>query len=525
MGLRQRLRAFMEPAPRTHITPIRRQASYGGARTDRLYQDWYAPISSADYEIRQSARLLRARARQLVRDNAYAAGFVDEVANNVIGVQGIQLEAAVTTIAEELHDPTNDAIESSWADFCNPENCSADGIDDMAQMQRLAIQTVVVDGEALYRKLRYYDNAHGFALASIDADQLDEFYNELPKVPGGNEIRMGVEITQYGKPVAYHLWTRHPSDAGMRMRERVPAEDIIHLFIRTRPRQTRGVTWFAPVLASFKMYDGYTEAELVAARTAAAKMGFIVTKTTDGVGPSPDTAKPSEPRQMEAAPGIIEELDRGKEFQEWDPKHPSVAFKEFSNVILRGVARGLGMSYMTFTGDLQGTSYSSGRIGLLPERDRWRVLQHFMAVRFCRVVYRDWTTYARLTGALTVDARLASDLTQITWKGRGWAWVDPLKDVQATILGIQHGVDSRTDALAEEGKDLEDTFRHLSEEVALAKQYGIDINPVAAPVAGKGMGQPSQTDTEEGDKQDNTGDDDEHPQAVHSALRQLVAIR
>ncbi|HXF24366.1 MAG TPA: hypothetical protein VN602_07590, partial [Gemmatimonadaceae bacterium] len=92
--------------------------------------------------------------------------------------------------------------------------------------------------------------------------------------------------------------------------------------------------------------------------------------------------------------------------------------------------------------------------------------------------------------------------------GRGWAWVDPLKDMQATILGIQHGIDSRTDALTEQGLDLETTFQHLSEEIKLAEEYGIDINPVAPPVAGKGMGQPSKTDQEEGADQNNTEDDE-----------------
>jgi len=472
-----------------------------------LYQDWNAPFTSPDYEIRTSGRLLRLRARQLVRDNAYAAGFVDELANNVIGAAGIRLEAQVSTVIDELHDTTNDAIEAAWADFCNPENCSADGVDDMVQIQRLAIMTWAVDGEAFFRKLPYFENDHLFALASIDADRVDEFYNILPYA-GQNEIRMGVEFNAYGKPVAYHVWSRHPADGGVRKRERIPAEEIIHLYTRTRPGQTRGITWFAPVLTSIKMFDGYTEAELVAARTAAAKMGFIQTAVADGIGPSVDLAKPREPRQMEAAAGIIDELDPGQTFKEWDPKHPSTAFKEFSGAILRGVARGLGMSYMTLTGDLNGTSYSSGRIGLLPERDRWRVLQQEVSMRFLRPLYRAWVPMARLAGALKVDGRIASDLTAIAWKGRGWAWIDPLKDMQGTVLGIQHGLDSRTDALMEQGLDLETTFQHLRQEIDLAEKYGIDINPVAPPVVGKGMGVPSPTDKEEGPHQDNTTDDE-----------------
>lgn len=535
MKIFDRVRALMSPAP-VSIAPrgMRRQASYGGASTSRLYQDWYAPITSADYEIRTSARLIRARARQLVRDNGYAQGIVDEFANNIVGTKGIQPKAKVKTLAATLHAPTNDALEDAWADFSNPENVSADGIDDMVAVQRLCVQTWFTDGEAFYRKLPYFDNAHAFALQAIDADQVDEYYNVTPSTPTGNEIRMGVEIDQYGRPVAYHIWNRHPSDMGPRIREVIPASEIVHVFTRTRPRQTRGVTGFAPVMTSFKMYDGYTEAELVAARTAAAKMGFIITKSAEGVGPSVDLTKPREPRQMEAAAGIIEELDPLQEFQEWDPKHPSAAFKEFSQVILRGIARGIGMSYMTMTGDLNGTSYSSGRIGLLPERDRWRVLQQFFSTRFLRPVFLAWVPMARISGALVVDARLSSDLSHVVWKGRGWAWVDPLKDTQATVLGIQHGIDSRTAALIEQGMDLEEVFDDLADEVKLAEEKGIDINPVAPPVAGKGMGVPSPTDKEEGDDQQNTDEDkaesdDEGGNGKNNSVlpqfRPLVAIR
>ena len=42
-----------------------------------------------------------------------------------------------------------------------------------------------------------------------------------------------------------------------------------------RPGQSRGVTWFAPVMVSIRMLEGYQEAELVAARAGASKMGFF----------------------------------------------------------------------------------------------------------------------------------------------------------------------------------------------------------------------------------------------------------
>src|SRR5690606_7333415 len=99
------------------------------------------------------------------------------------------------------------------------------------------------------------------------------------------EIRMGIEQNRYGKPLAYHFWRRHPSDRGhiRNDRIRIEASEIIHLFVQHRAGQSRGVTWFAPVMASVHMLGGLTEAELVATRMSAAKMGFIVNKSEQAI--------------------------------------------------------------------------------------------------------------------------------------------------------------------------------------------------------------------------------------------------
>jgi lambda family phage portal protein len=485
-------------------TPAQRRG-FSGASSSRLYSDWAVGGFSPDFEGRGVRQLLRWRARQLVNDNAYAHGFIDELANNVVGPRGIVLQAEITTVVDELHSGTNDKIEAAWEDWGLPENASADGHDSWIDLQKLAIATIAVDGECFLRKRRYYDNNHAYALQFIDADQVDDGYTVLPSI-GQNEIRSGVEIDANGRPVAYHIWTRHLSDSGQRIRQRVSADEIIHLFVRYRGAQTRGITWFAPVLTSVKMYDGLTEAELVASRASAAKMGFIVTKdpmhAASSINPDDD---PEQDRLMEAAAGTLEELPPGQEIQTFDPQHPNAVFKDFTQVILRGVARGLGISYTALTGDLTGVNYSSIRAGMLAERDNWRSIQIWLYTQLHRRVYKEWVKMALLTGALSVDTRLASDYSKVSWKPRGWAWVDPLKDVQATILAIHNGLDSRTDALDEEGKNIEDVFENLAEEIKLAKKFGIEVDPagsVTAPTKVEGDGEPQDGNQDGNQNQD-----------------------
>jgi capsid protein len=60
---------------------------------------------------------------------------------------------------------------------------------------------------------------------------------------------------------------------------------MIHAFLPERAMQTRGAPWMSPVIADLKMLNGYREAELVAARVGASKMGFFTSPTGDGFTP------------------------------------------------------------------------------------------------------------------------------------------------------------------------------------------------------------------------------------------------
>lgn len=219
------------------------------------------------------------------------------------------------------------------------------------------------------------------------------------------------------------------------------------------------------------MLDGYIEAELVAARTGAAKMGFL--KYTDpSAFEAPD---PEKPIRIDASPGTIETLQPGLEFQEWSPEHPTAAFPDFVKAVLRQVATGLRVSYNALANDLEGVNYSSMRSGLLIERDMWRVYQEWWIARFLQPVYEAWLSTALLAGGLKLDSRDPRKFNEVRWQPRGWAWVDPEKDVNASVIAISNGLASRTEVLAEKGLDPEEVFERLSEEKDLAEQYGIEF--------------------------------------------------
>lgn len=456
--------------------------NYAGAQYSRLTQDWiYAPIASADLEARWDMARLRARARELARNNPYAVRYLEMAAENVVGHLGARLQARVTRPDDTLDRKINDIIEGEWDEWGQPENASADGRSSWVDLQRLAIVTRARDGEALFRELPGYPNRWGYALQPIDPDRLDHTYMR-PADARNNEIRMGVEIDPWGRPVNYWLWTQHPYDiqgSGHREREPVPAREIIYLGRQVRPGQTRDISWFAPILLPLRMLNGFIEAELVAARMGASQMGFFIqddeaqldpdSPAAGGDGAMADMVIDAEPGSMTVAPAGI------KDFKQFAPNHPNIALPDFVKAMVRWSAGGLSVSYNALGNDLESVNYSSIRSGLLSERDHWRYLQQWEAQHFYRRAYRGWLKWTLTQGLVTLPQRNQSRWFEHRFLARGWPWVDPLKDMTAAAASLQLSLDSRSRMVGEEGRDFEGVLHDLREENALAAEYGIPL--------------------------------------------------
>lgn len=471
-------RALRSVGLKRDTPPPRRRMSAGwqGAESTRLNASWMTPQASINSDLRYQLAVLRARSRWLIENNGYAAGFVRAVESNVIGPRGIQLRAENRTQTGAFVPRTNDAIELAWKRGGNAATWDVARRLTRLDMEKMAVRTVAADGEALFRIWRGFDNPFGFAVQAIDTDLLDEAYN-VKRSPGQNEIRMGIELDQWGGAVAYHLFTEHPAEVSTRDRIRVPAGDIIHLFVPLRAGQVRGVPWLAPVLTDLQMLDGYEEAELVAARTAATQMGLLKPNEHANL----DENAPVD-TQFDASPGQFRELPYGYDVEQWNPQHPNTEFGAFVNSILRCIGRGAGVTYMTLTGDLSNANYSSLRAGQGPERDEWRALQQWLIPRLHDRLYEAWLPYALLSGQVAVDSRLASNYQARSWKPRGWISVDPLKDVQSFERMVNLGVTSRTRFVGEMGDDFEEIIDELREEQDYADREGVSIDGIDTPV-------------------------------------------
>lgn len=229
------------------------------------------------------------------------------------------------------------------------------------------------------------------------------------------------------------------------------------------------------------MLGGYEEAEVVAARTASAKMGFYISPDGDFFpGDESDGARDADgDLTTTAEAGTFEQLPSGVDFKPFDPQHPTSAFDAFVKAVLRGAASGLNVSYHTLANDLEGVNFSSIRSGVLEERENWRTVQRWLIDHLHAPVFQRWLRAALMRGAVVNEDGVALPLSRlqkfsaVRWSPRGWSWVDPLKDQQANEQAVAAGFSTASDVAATAGRDLEEVYEQLAVERRLAEQYGI----------------------------------------------------
>ena len=461
---------------------------FEGASATRLTSDWGTTVTSADAELRNDVGALRSRWRQLERDNDYAARFLNLMSNNVIGPDGIQLVMHILDPNGKLDTKACGVVEAAWLKFSRKENCTISGLFTMNQVCDLALRSAARDGSILCQKIigKEAGNSFGFALKPMEADHLDRFYSGY--APNGNEVRLGVEydkdsVGQKRKPVAYWITPRHPGDfigySGNYTRRRVPAVEVIHLFRATRFEQSEGVPWGTSAMSGLNMLGGFQEAALVASRAGACQSGFIENETGeeylgDGVDSNGQPINQIEP-------GEIKSLPKGARYKANNPAYPHIGYGEYVQSVLRGISSGLGVSYMSISGDLNGTSYGSGRIGLLEEREMYRKIQNWFIDDFMLPIFGAWLPYAFLSGEIALPFAKFDKFNQPTWKARSWAWLDPLKDQEANLLAINNFLDSPQSILAKQGENPDKILNEIKEWQEMIKAKGLQIPVPVAP--------------------------------------------
>lgn len=458
--------------------------TYDGAKTSARFGDFSRSGMSANSELEHALPMLRNRARGLYRNDPHVRRWVNQLQTNVVGDLGfkLQVKARHPNGTKGMDTYGNAAVEDAWMEWSRVS--TADGMMSFRELCRQVVRTWARDGEFFAEIVEGNRFTHGMALHAFEADIVDDTLT-VSTYGKANSIRQGVEIDQYGKPVAYHLLHSHPGDTfsmGIESRKhrRVPAEKIIHVFIKDRPHQVRGEPPLAPVMTATKMLSGYREAEVTGRRVAASKMGFFTRLFNEGQGdiaPLATTEAEDGSLEMEVQPGRLTSLPPGVGFEKFDMTTFSTDYEQFERQILRSISAGLDIAYGNLSMDSSNSSYSTDRSDQIKQRDVWRGLQCFIIETFVWRVYSKWNenVFDFATDLKLPRYRAEKFLKASYFTGRGWSWVDPEKEIKAAKIAVDNNMTSLTRIAAEQGRDIEEVFKEIQSERELATGYGIDL--------------------------------------------------
>ncbi len=464
--------------------------SYAAGELSGANQNWNPRGKSADAEIKRGGKLITARARDLVQNNSYVSGAIDKICNNVVR-RGIKPQARLRLPDGSPNKKVNKALERLWARWSRYADLSLQN--SFAAIQRLVLRHVWIDGEVLIHRV-WDTTLRGIVplrLEVIECDLLDTTVDG--NLANGNIGRRGVELDPAtGRPVAYHILPQHPGDylfgKSFGAATRIPATEIIHIFISRRASQSRGVSWLAAILIESHDLGEYKSYEMIGAKLLSA-FGFFVKSTIPdgGMGagfgiPSTQLGPGGKPLADATLPdyiqpGRIQRLPFGTEVTAAGNNRPGPQYEAFVRDSIRGMSTGTGMSYESFSNDYNAASYSSARSASLEERLAYQGQQAFLDEKLNDRVWAWFLEGAWLAGLLPEIRDYAVDPLPyheaVAWQDPGWTWVDPLKDSKAADTGLANATTTRNKISSQCGEDWEDDIIEplIREEEQLTRLY------------------------------------------------------
>ncbi len=477
------------------------QRSYQGAENNRLTNHKRPKNQSADQELLgpHGADSLRAWARALVRDNAYAWNVVDTIVSNVIG-DGITAQSTFETPEGEDIENANDIRDKAFAEWC--ECADVNGELTFEEIQVLAMREIVEAGECLIRLIRTPKKEHRgvsrpvpFALEMIEADRLALDHDSYIRTTAGNRVVRGIELDEKGKPLAYWIYKIHPQQSyGFdRTPERVAANEIIHLYRKDRIGQTRGVSWFAPAMSWMRDLGVYVDNELQASAIASCFTAFIKSDSPTGTLLAPDgedTVDENGNTLDYLEPGIITRIGTNESVDFANPGRPNSASEPWISLMLRGISAGTGTSYEAISKDFSKTSYSSSRTSKLEDRPRIKRWQNYIIWHLCQPVWDEFCNAAAVAGlnGFPTSAELLEDrrrYSSVEWQRPELEWVDVSAEQQSAESSLSSFTDTYQNVLGARGLSFRAVFYQRAKEDALRKKLGLmtEVERTAAMMA------------------------------------------
>lgn len=439
-----------------------------------------ADAGSADAHANPDARkVLRERARYEYANNGYAKGIIDTQVLKTIGRRPM-----VRIMDRNVSRDLTRGIERKIADWMKAAQ--------FGEQLRLAMTSRMVSGEVFFLKAtrETIHNPVKFAWKLIETDQCESLQEDAYNP--NTEYVDGVKLDSNGDPVSYSFLRSHPGSENAQNSFdyiTVPASDLVHYYIATRPGQHRGVSEMVAMLFPIAALRRYTNATIKAAETAAS-ITFLL--ETDEIAEDAEEGLPAfDLTQIKHDMGMS--LPDGWKGKQLKAEQPIDTYSDFKKEIIAECGRSIQQPKNRAAADSQDASFSSARLDHLDHNDQLRIERDRVVLKILQPTLVEWASevilhdeyldpgeQAYLNEWLETEQRFPPYVAH--WDGHDS--FDRVKDATANDTELRNGSRSLTEILEQRGMSLEDHIDSIAREQDYAEEAGVVLGyQVLAPGA------------------------------------------
>lgn len=490
--------------------PARHTGEYMRGGRTVLMKGWQPALRETNDDIGAAWDKAAARTLDLIHNSGFIAGAIDQAVANTVGT-GLRLKA----MPENETFGMSNVEAKEWARRVeqrfelwsrNELECDIEATRTFGQMQAAAFRMWLATGEILAETVwkPLYGGMYGTKIRLLPPWRLSRKTDEWAGIING------VRVNPDGRPIGY-IAIRKPRDRNSNLidefevqaRDRAGRPRVVHVFDGV-PGQRRGITPMAPALQTSRQFDQLADATLTAAIVQT-----VFAASIKGDLPTEEEIQalltPQEQQQifsqgvspvgayMDMAAGFydggtidvgingrIAHLFPGQELEFHTATHSASNYKDFANHLLREIARCLGLTYESATGDYEGATYSSVRMatGEIFQITKYR--RENIVARFCQPFYEAWLEEEVAKGRIPFPGGYGAFLAnraaacRAAWRGSPKPQADDLKTAKAHEVWKRLGVMTDQMICDDLGVDVEDVYMQRAQEKEMQELYGLE---------------------------------------------------
>ena len=450
-------------------------------------------------------RPLQDRSTKAASETAVGSMILNTLCEFVVG-QGLEAQSSpensILGWTDEQRSAFISQAESLFRMYAGSRRIDHYGKMNFYQAQKVALRNGLVDGDFLLH--RSYRNGHHDYEPYFQLLSGRWVRNPNMETLDSKKLTGGVEFDAAGREIKYWiaetLEYREDSLMARPVWKYNPRANNFEEFNLVRfgvreANQVRGIPCLTPVLEDIFELESFKAAYKMKAATQALFTGII---TSEPDAPAPvvstlDTLKnlQAPPKEGEVPPphgdvndvslgtGNIIQLNPGEKFDMAESKVPATDYSKFVETELSHISAGVGGGGVAYEMVLQkySNNYSASRATIAGQEKKFRNMRDDLAVGFCTPMWDqviDWGIrkgFIEAPGYIEGDWRYKQAVLAVTWIGPSPINIDPLKEIQAHILAMDAGVETKEQVCREMYQtDYEETAERIKKEREMAPQ-------------------------------------------------------